>query len=145
MPPEARADHVRAYVNALYSHGANGVGRTQTVDKLGVPESKNYYTAEIVIDRSEVPLPLTVRLAVEGKAVAHMSMLAIPHEGLASVSLPLQDILIGNQSLKDLPPEKVVPFLQQSLTVYIRMVSHPTPVMRLRRPGEKRMRPVRPH
>jgi tyrosinase len=103
MPPEARADYVRAYVNALYSHGANGLGQTQTVDKLGVAESKNYYTAEIVIERSEVPLPLTVGLAIEGKAVAHMSMLAMPHEGLASVSLPLQDILIRNQSLKDLP------------------------------------------
>lgn len=125
MPPEARADHVRVRVNALYSKGANGLGLAQAPDEMGVLEVKNYYTAEIVVDRREVPLPSTVGLVVECKAVAHMSMLNMPHEGLASVSLPLQDMLIGNQSLKDLPPGTVVPFLQQRLTMEIRMVRPP--------------------
>jgi hypothetical protein len=134
MPPEARANHVRAQVNSLYSGGAaNGVGLTRTAPALNPnraghlksesePESKSYYyyyTAEIVLDRSEMALPAMLRLVVGGRVVGRLSLLAMPREGTVAVSLPLRDVLMGNRSVRDFPVGQVVLFLQRSLRAEI--------------------------
>ncbi|KAK4042387.1 hypothetical protein C8A01DRAFT_44636 [Parachaetomium inaequale] len=98
MPPEARASHVRAHVNSLYSGGDNGVGQTRALDQAG---------------------PL-LRLVVGRTVVGRLSLLAMPRDGTASVSLPLQDVRIGGKSMRDLSPARVVLFLQQELTTEIR-------------------------
>jgi tyrosinase len=138
MPPEARANHVRAQVNSLYSRGgANGVGLTRAAaaaavlypNKAGYPESESepepesknyyYYTAEIVLNRSEMALPAMLRLVVGGRVVGRLSLLAMPREGAVTVSLPLRDVLVGNRSVRDFPVGQVVLFLQRSLRAEI--------------------------
>jgi tyrosinase len=122
MPPEARAGHVRAQVNTLYSRGANSLGQMRSLSMAGRSKSRNYYTAEIVVDRSEMPLPSIMRLVVGGTVVGRMALLGMPREGVATISLPLQEVPIGNQSMRNLPPAKVVLFLQENLTTEIRKV-----------------------
>jgi tyrosinase len=124
MPPEARASHVRAHVNSLYSGGDNGVGQIQALSQAGRLEQPKhyYYTAEIVVDRSELPLPALLRLVVGRTVVGRLSLLAMPRHGIASVSLPLQDVRIGGKSMRDLSPARVVLFLQRELTTEIRRV-----------------------
>lgn len=130
MTPAARADHVRAQVNALYSRSGNGLGKTwaaaaltnKAVEGTAELKSKNYYTAELVVDRREVPLPATVRLLAGGKAVGHMALLAMPRDGLASFSVPLREMCVGDQNLTDLPLARAAAFLQRNLTVEVRMV-----------------------
>ncbi|KAJ4293812.1 hypothetical protein N0V88_005325 [Collariella sp. IMI 366227] len=122
MPLEARASHVRAHVNSLYGRGSNGLSQTRTWNKAGLPVSKNYYTAEIGVDRSEMPLPATVALLMGGQPVGHASMLAMPCEGRAKFSLPVRNILVGNHTLRDLPPARVIGVLQRDLAVEIRKI-----------------------
>ncbi|KAG7286186.1 hypothetical protein NEMBOFW57_008492 [Staphylotrichum longicolle] len=119
MPPEARAGHVRAQVNSLYSKGANSLGQMLSFSTASRSKARHYYTAEIVVDRSEMPLPSIMRLVVGGTVVGRMALLGMPQEGVATISLPLQEVPIGNQSMKDLPPARVVLFLQENLTIEI--------------------------
>jgi tyrosinase len=119
MPPEARASHVRAHVNSLYSGGTNGLGQTRALTKADRPRIRNYYTAEISVDRSDMPLPVILRLVVGRTVVGRMSLLGMPHVGIAAVSVPLQDVAIGNQSMRNLPAAMVVLFLQQNLRTEI--------------------------
>lgn len=127
MPPEARAGHVRAQVNSLFSRGVNSIGQTRALNRAGrFFNSTNYYTAEITVDRCEMPLPSIMRLMVGRTAVGRLSLLEMPSEGVVSVSLPIQDMLIGNQSMRDLPLQKVVLFLQENLTAEIQRVRPPS-------------------
>lgn len=125
MPPEARAGHVKAQVNSLYSGRANGIGQTRVARKTRLPPSSHYYTAEIAVDRSEMPLPVILRLVVGGTVVGRMSLLAMPREGMVFASLPLQDILIGNHSMTHSSPASVVMYLQQELATEIIAVRNP--------------------
>lgn len=125
MPPEARAGHVKAQVNSLYSGRASGIGQARIARKTGLPQSSHYYTAEIAVDRTEMPLPAILRLVVGGTVVGRMSLLAMPREGMVFASLPLQDILIGNRSMRYLSPASVVLYLQQELATEIIAVRNP--------------------
>lgn len=128
MPPEARAGHVRAQVNSLFSRGVNSLGQTRGLNRAGrFFNLTNYYTAEITVDRCEMPLPSIMRLMVGRKAVGRLSLLGMPSEGMVSVSLPIQDMLIGNQSMRDLPLQRVVLFLQANLTAEI-LKARPLPL-----------------
>jgi tyrosinase len=123
MSPEARASYARAQINSLYGGEDGGVSQPRALNGVEYPMSRSYYTAEITVDRSEIPLPAILCLVVAKSVVGRMSLLAMPRTGVASVSLPLRDVLIGNHSMRDLPAEKVVLFLQQEMTVEIRRVS----------------------
>ncbi len=122
MSPDARAGHVRARVNSLYGGGDNGLGQMRTFDIMGRPEPKNYYTAEIAVNRKEMDLPALIRLLVDGSVVGRWSLLAMPPDGLAQASLPLQDFSIGNQSMRDIDPDEVVLFLEEHMITEIRRV-----------------------
>ncbi|KAK3401603.1 hypothetical protein B0T20DRAFT_118549 [Sordaria brevicollis] len=65
----------------------------------GQPPIKNYYyTAELSVERSEVPLPCTISLIVNGVVMGRMSLLGMPMQGIAKVSMPLA------RPLKDVAP-----------------------------------------
>lgn len=124
MSPEARASYARAQINSLYGGEDGSVSQPRAPNGERYSETKSYYyTAEIMVDRSEIPLPAIVCLVVAKSVVGRMSLLAMPRKGAASVSLPLREVLIGDHSMRDLPPEKVGLFLQQEMTVEIRRVS----------------------
>ncbi|KAH7635211.1 hypothetical protein B0T09DRAFT_253998 [Sordaria sp. MPI-SDFR-AT-0083] len=53
------------------------------------PTKNYYYTAELSVDRSEVPLPCTISLIVNEVVMGRMSLLGMPMEGIAKVSMPL--------------------------------------------------------
>lgn len=122
MLPDARAGHVRARVNSLYGGGDNGLGQMRTFDIMGRPEPKNYYTAEITVDRVEMDLPAMLRLVVDGFVIGRWSLLAMPPDGIAQASLPLQDLSIGNRSIRDIDPAEVVLFLEEHMITEIQRV-----------------------
>ncbi|KAL0467683.1 hypothetical protein QR685DRAFT_366309 [Neurospora intermedia] len=53
------------------------------------PTKNYYYTAELSVDRSEVPLPCTISLIVNGVVMGRMALLGMPMEGIAKASMPL--------------------------------------------------------
>ncbi|KAK0709679.1 hypothetical protein B0T26DRAFT_805332 [Lasiosphaeria miniovina] len=118
--PDGLADHVRAQVNSLYGSDTQGA-KHLSAPAQPKPPPACYYTAEISLDRAQIPLPATVNLVVHGGLVlGHMSILALPCEGTASASLPLREALLrGNLSLPDMTPTTVIPFLEQNLEVLI--------------------------
>ncbi|KAH6640594.1 hypothetical protein F5144DRAFT_482480 [Chaetomium tenue] len=118
MSPEARASYGRAQINSLYGEKDDNLARA--LNGAGYPVSRGYYTAEITVDRSEIPLPAIICLVAAQSVIGRMSLLAVPRTGVASGSLPLREVLVGNHSMRDLPPEKVVSFLQEEMTTEIR-------------------------
>ncbi|KAK0707522.1 hypothetical protein B0H67DRAFT_670703 [Lasiosphaeris hirsuta] len=127
--PEQLAIYIRAQVNMLYgsNSGMDSVasrshhqGKNYRPATLSQPQSR-YYTAEIQMNRSEIPLPSTINLVISGSIVGRMSMLSMPSNGLASVSLPLRDVIVGNQSLHNMDTVTAISFLQQKMTIDIRM------------------------
>ncbi|KAK3381535.1 hypothetical protein B0H63DRAFT_207757 [Podospora didyma] len=139
--PEELATSLRAQVNGLYSHNQRIVDLATSSsfqqprpphrdDQPGGGDQTqtSYYTAEIQVNRSEISLPATVNLVIDGLVVGRMAILGMPCEGFASVSLPLRDTLLqGNLSLQNMAPQTVIPFLQQNLTMEIR-ASDGTPI-----------------
>ncbi|KAK1776245.1 hypothetical protein QBC45DRAFT_333352 [Copromyces sp. CBS 386.78] len=61
----------------------------QKRQSYGQPAKNYYYTAELSVDRSEVPLPCTISLIVNGVVMGRMSLLGMPMEGIAKMSMPL--------------------------------------------------------
>lgn len=53
------------------------------------PTKNYYYTAELSVDRSEVPLPCTISLIVNEVVMGRMALLGMPMEGIAKASMPL--------------------------------------------------------
>lgn len=123
MSPEARASYGRAQINSLYGEKDDDLRSARALKGAEYPVSRGYYTAEITVDRSEIPLPAIICLVAAQSVIGRMSLLAVPRTGVASASLPLREVLVGNHSMRDLPPEKVVLFLQEEMTTEIRGVS----------------------
>ncbi|KAK4190860.1 putative tyrosinase [Podospora australis] len=108
LDAESRADFVRGRVNSLYGgDGGNSAERIdeQTANRLGKPDDDlkdyyyYYYTAEISVDRAQIPLlPATVGLVVaaSGQIVGRVPLLAMPCEGVVEVSVPLADLRLTN-------------------------------------------------
>ncbi|KAK3350005.1 hypothetical protein B0T25DRAFT_611078 [Lasiosphaeria hispida] len=132
--PEEMAIYVRAQVNMLYGSDTTRVtaradsvvsqshhqGKDNRPATLLRPQSR-YYTAVVQVNRSEIPLPSTINLVISGFIVGRMSMLSMPSEGLASVSLPLRDVVVGNESLHNMDHVTAISFLQQNMTIDIHM------------------------
>ncbi|EAQ85078.1 hypothetical protein CHGG_09092 [Chaetomium globosum CBS 148.51] len=91
MSPEARASYGRAQINSLYGEKDDDLRSARALKGAGYPS-----------------------------VIGRMSLLAVPRTGVASASLPLREVLVGNHSMRDLPPEKVVLFLQEEMTTEIR-------------------------
>jgi len=125
---EELAKRVRGTVNALYGwerRGGPAVNSAVVVnqDNATSPRPTNYfYTAQIQVDRAELPLPATIELIVGDSTsnqtkkmkqdggdydsdggqrdivVGRMSLLSMPMTGIATVSLPLT----GQQRMMDM-------------------------------------------
>ncbi|KAK1759632.1 Di-copper centre-containing protein [Echria macrotheca] len=122
--PDVSANFVRSRVNALYGGSSSSAPvQRRGFRPLSFPPFRQrlqYYTAEIQVDRSEIPLPSTVHLMVNGSAVGRMALLAMPRTGMASVSLPLRGLAVGNQSFESVDPSAALDFLREELTLEIR-------------------------
>ena len=87
-------------------------------------DSRTYYTVEVCLDRSELPLPASVRLVLQGQPAGRLPLLSMPATGETRASLPLQGVLLSLEgSLADFAPSTVIPFLQENLAVDIQQVS----------------------
>ncbi|KAJ4352801.1 hypothetical protein N0V85_009633, partial [Neurospora sp. IMI 360204] len=85
--------HSRPLTKSLSSARSNPSSKSkkQKRQTYGQPPTKNYYyyTAELSVNRSEVPLPCTISLIVNGVVMGRMSLLGMPMEGIAKASMPL--------------------------------------------------------
>ncbi|KAK3343064.1 hypothetical protein B0H65DRAFT_576876 [Neurospora tetraspora] len=84
--------HSRPLTKSLSSARSNPSSKSQNQKRqsYGQPPTKNYYyTAELSVNRSEVPLPCTISLIVNGVVMGRMSLLGMPMEGIAKASMPL--------------------------------------------------------
>lgn len=129
--PYQLANSVRTAVNNLYAPD-NGIADTDSLvvlpnkqihaDAPSSSPTNKYYAAEIQVDRSELPLPVTVYLVVNGATVGSMSILSMPSEGVASASVPLLDLTRAGLPTQNMDSRTRGSFLQQGLTVAIRRV-----------------------
>ncbi|KAK3692626.1 hypothetical protein B0T22DRAFT_486510 [Podospora appendiculata] len=126
--PDELAASVRAQVNALYMYSpGRDDGESLSRDDGGF--CCCYYTAQVQVERTQVPLPATVSLVVQGHVVGRMALLAMPRAGIASASLPLRDVPLllvppaggggRNASLYGMAKAQAVPLLLRYLTVEI--------------------------
>ena len=80
----------RSLARSLSSASANPMKGTKRQSYGQQPTKNYYYTAELSVDRSEVPLPCTISLIVNGVVMGRMSLLGMPMEGIAKMSIPLR-------------------------------------------------------
>jgi len=121
LSPNETAVAVRAHINALYNKGTNiNSTRRRSVRRTQGPT--RYYTAVIRVDRSEIPLPSSINLVLNGSVVGRMSLLDMPTAGIASTNLPLIDSRTGGRYNSHMPPDKAGQFLQENITMEIRSV-----------------------
>lgn len=121
--PASSADYIRSRVNALYNaNNANQAQRRQLAGSSPPKSRLHYYTAQIWVNRTEIPLPSTVNLVIHGSVVGRMSLLAMPRSGMASANLPLKGLALGNGTTETADPSEAKAYLQHNLGWEIRMV-----------------------
>jgi tyrosinase len=117
-------DFVINRVNVLYGDGPTNVPK-QNVQGLvkgrGPVLPSVAYTAEVQVERSEVPLPCSIDVRLEDHTLATISLLGMPLSGMVYSSIPLRDSL-KNLSIKDMLENALVPYLQKNLRVEVRKV-----------------------
>lgn len=133
VTPDQLADSVRTAVNNLYAADDSLADRSKVAPNKQIHSTSDassslptdthmYYAAEIQVDRSELPLPVTVYLLVNGTTVGTMALLSMPSEGVASASVPLLDLAHAGLPAQNMELRGTGLFLQQGLTVAIRGV-----------------------
>jgi tyrosinase len=119
ITPDELAAHVTVRVNDLYGDRVDGDPRS---GQRSAKSSKLVaYSAEIRVERSDVPLPCTIDLGLGDHVLGRMSLLSMPNRGMSYTSIPLGDAL-RRLSLRDMPEDTLVPFLQRNLEVVVRKV-----------------------
>ncbi|KAK0672032.1 hypothetical protein QBC41DRAFT_38689 [Cercophora samala] len=126
LPAEIRAEQVRAKVNALYGDKAGDDGATTLetgpLNRMGKGTTRDYWVVEVSVERGELAgrLPATVSLFIRGESIGRMTLLGMPCEGVAREVVPVQDVRVGNGTLKDLDRGSVVQYLKGEVGVGIR-------------------------
>jgi tyrosinase len=117
-------DFVINRVNVLYGDGAANVPK-QTVKGFikgrGPVLPSVAYTAEVQVERSEVPLPCSIDVRLQDHTLATISLLGMPMSGMVYSSIPLGAPL-QNLSIKNMPEDTLIPYLQKNLRVEVRRV-----------------------
>lgn len=119
---------VRSEVNTMYGDTSTNLdaGPTQRRGQRSryppPARTRQYYVAEIQVNRSEVVRPSTINLVLDGTIVGRMSLLEMPRTGLASASVPLRDLVVGNRSVTNMAASEAISLLQQRLEMEIRLV-----------------------
>ncbi|KAK0743131.1 hypothetical protein B0T18DRAFT_327692 [Schizothecium vesticola] len=125
--PENLERLVRSRINTMYGETSSNLdaGPTQRRgqrNRYSPPaRTRQYYVAEIQVNRSEIVRPSAVNLVLDGVIVGRMSLLEMPRTGLASASVPLRDLVVGNRSVTDMAASEAISLLQQRLEMEIRL------------------------
>lgn len=126
--PEELRTYVINRVNVLYGKGSK-YSPKQSVPKQSrargrrreATTSSIIYTAEIRVNRSQLPLPCLIDVLLENHTLGTMALLAMPTTGTAYSSIQLQNSL-EKLSVKKMPEDTLVPYLQKNLKLQIRKV-----------------------
>jgi len=129
---EELATYVRTQVNILYDRTSDvsppqrrNIGTRSAYP--GPPQDRRwYYAAEVQVNRSNIPLPSTVNIVLNGSVIGRMALLSMPSTGIASANLPLRDLKKGGQGLEGMDPDEALKFLEQAIEVEIRLVCGPS-------------------
>ncbi|KAK4453979.1 Di-copper centre-containing protein [Podospora aff. communis PSN243] len=125
--PEELANYVRAQVNLLYdrSTDVSPSRRRGLRERQGYAEpplaQRRYYSAEIQVDRCDVPLPCTLNLMLNGSVVGRMALLAMPRVGVASADIVLTDLKKGDQNIDGMGPDEAVKYLTENIEIEMRL------------------------
>jgi tyrosinase len=133
--PEDLESYVRAKVNSIYGESASTGDASQTQRRSqrhrypppaysSPARTRQYHVAEVQVNRSEIIRPSTVNLVLEGTIVGRMSLLEMPRTGIASASVPLRDLVVGNRSVAEMDASEAISLLQQKLEMEIRLVRY---------------------
>jgi len=126
--PENLERYVRSRINTMYGETFSNLDASPTQRRgqrnrySPAARTRQYYVAEIQVNRSEIVRPSTVNLVLNGAVVGRMSLLEMPYTGLASASVPLRDLVVGNSSVTDMAVSEAISLLQQRLEMEIRLV-----------------------
>lgn len=137
-PAELRTS-VISHVNMLYNP-ANTYNRPKPIPppphwQMGFsnapplssfPTMESYYVAKIQVDRSEIPLPATVDLVLDGTTVGTLALLSVPLDGAVSARVPILDprrLVRSSSPSVAMDEEMAGSILQHGLAVEIRHVS----------------------
>lgn len=123
--PDELAAFVTGRVNDLYGPGVDTSPRSGPKAKNVANSSKQIaYSAELRVERSDVPLPCTIDLRLDNDVLGRMSLLSMPVRGMSYTSIPLGEAL-QQLNLTDMPGDTLVPYLSQNLELQVRKVSLP--------------------
>ncbi|KAK4179427.1 putative tyrosinase [Triangularia setosa] len=123
LPAETRAGQVRAKVNALYGDKAGDDGATTLdtgpLNRMGKGKIMDYWMVEMSVERGDLAglLPATVSLFIKGEVIGRVSLLGMPCEGVERQEVPVQDVKVGNGTLKDVDRGSVVEYLEKEVKV----------------------------
>ena len=121
--PDELAAYVTSRVNDLYGQGLDS-GRPRSGPRRAAKSSQRRpvaYSAEMRVERSDVPLPCTIDLRLGGHVLGRMSLLGMPTGGTSYASIPLGEAL-QRLNLGDMPEDTLLPYLQKYMEVEIRKV-----------------------
>jgi len=123
--PDELAAYVTSRVNDLYGQGLDSGPRSGPRRRAKSSSQQPVaYSAEIRVERSDVPLPCTIDLRLGYHVLGRMSLLSMPTGGMSYTSVPLGEAL-RRLNLGDMPEDTLLPYLQQNLEVEVRKVRLP--------------------
>lgn len=117
---EDLARYVTQRVNDLYGQGTDAEAPGNRRDIASQPRLVSF-SAEMRVERSEVPLPCTINLRLGDHVLGRMSLLGMPTSGMSYATIPLRDA-IQQLNLKSMSEDTLVPYLQQNLEVEVQRV-----------------------
>lgn len=82
-----------------------------------------YFIAKVQLDRSELPLPATISLVVNGTGVGTVALLAMPSDGILLTDVPILDPRLAGLTAPDADSISAISLLQHRIAVDIRHVS----------------------
>lgn len=119
--PDELAAYVTARVNDLYGQGVDTGPRSGPKRAEGPAKTPVAYSAEISVERSDVPLPCGIQLRLGDQVLGRMSLLSMPTRGTSYASIPLGDAL-QQLNLGVMPEDALISYLQENLEVEVRRV-----------------------
>ncbi|KAB5566591.1 hypothetical protein GE09DRAFT_740262 [Coniochaeta sp. 2T2.1] len=120
--PDQLASFVTSRVNDLYGQGTDGSPPKPALNPEKVAASPSQlvsYSAEIRVERSEVPLPCNIDLVLGDHVLGRIALLGMPMSGVSYGTIPLGEAL-QKLNLGGMKEDTLVPYLQRHLEVIVR-------------------------
>ena len=129
--PEELASFVTSRVNDLYGRGTDGspAKSAPSLAKVATTTSSKQlvsYSAEIRVERSNVPLPCTIDLVLGDHVLGTVALLGMPMSGVSYGTVPLADAL-ARLNLGGMKEDTLMPYLQRHMEVRVRKVRFSRP------------------